>query len=221
MKMRSLALACAALAALAAPAAAEEKEKPKAPTYKTPQEVFDAAEKAAVKPDWKTLVHCYTPRAQGELVAAVAFLVGRRRAELLAGKDAEELKKGKSIFDLMDKHGLTSTAFEKIEKALAKDKDEGKATKSLLGLLEDPVAFVDEVATAAGITLPFEVREYKEQKKLTDVKIDGDKATGTVVFTWTDKHKKKHERKESITFKKVGGGWRIDEEGKPAKKDRK
>jgi len=76
MKTCPLAVACLAVIALAAPAAQKDDKKPKAPVYKTPQEVFDAAQKAEAEGDFETLVGCYTPRAQGEYVFLLAGLFG-------------------------------------------------------------------------------------------------------------------------------------------------
>ena len=52
----------------------------------------------------------------------------------------------------------------------------------------------------------------KVEKKLTEVKIDGDKASGAVVVTRTVEQKKTV-RQYPVKFAKVDGGWRIDEEG--------
>jgi hypothetical protein len=225
MKTRSLALAFLALMALALTAAGQkDKQKQKPAVYKTPQEVFDAAEKAEARDDFKTLVHCYTPRSQQKLALMLGAWFGYGRSQLKDKSDEKtkkELEEAKPVFDALDRHGLTVEAVEKIKKDAGKDDE--KAEKAFLALIKDPAAFLIDVAAAAKKVGAFPKSPDKTEKKLTDVKIDGDKATGTVTVTTTrpakDKEKeRKTERKQTMTFEKVKGGWRIDEENKREEK---
>jgi len=224
---RTLALAGLVLAALVTCAVAREdkdekakdKEKPKAKVYKTPQDVFDAAQKAQEDNDYKALVGCYTEKARGDRAVFFAAVFSEGRARLKDKDDEkskEELKKAKPILDVLDKHGLTEEAVAKVKKDTEKDQD--KAHKAVLDLIKDPTAFLVEFATEAHKAGVFGKPAGKVEKKLTDVKIDGDKATATEVTTRTIKGKdkdedKKVEQKEPVTFVKVDGSWLIDEEG--------
>jgi histone H3/H4 len=218
VKMRLLALVCLSLVALAA--AQKDKEKPKPTVYKTPQEVFDAAEKAWAKSDWKAYFACYTPRLQRELAAGGAEQICQGRAQLLAKDDEKSkksLKEGKPILDVLDKHGLTARAFDKIAKDAGKDEE--KARKALLALVKDHAAFLADLAEA--VTKLTGKSRVEDEKKLTDVKIDGDKATGAVTTTTTIQAKGEEDRKfvnkSTMAFAKVNGGWLIDDYDKPKK----
>ena len=47
------------------------------------------------------------------------------------------------------------------------------------------------------------------EEKLEGVKIDGDKAAGTLVRTVVGKDKKERVKREPVEFVKIDGGWRI------------
>ena len=65
MRLRHVVLILAALFTTAPAISAGEGRQEK--TYKTPQEVFDAAKEAAAKDDWKALFGCLTPKTQDML----------------------------------------------------------------------------------------------------------------------------------------------------------
>src|SRR4051812_17574479 len=105
---RTAAAAALLLAALAVTAGAQkDKGEKKAKLYKTPQEVFDAAEAAEEKKDFKTLAACFAPETQKEFAVIVATLaVVKRRAatqEKDAEKRAELLKALKGANDVLDR----------------------------------------------------------------------------------------------------------------------
>jgi len=229
VKLRSLVLACLALAALAVAAVAREddkkdKGKGKAAVYKTPQAVFDARVKAEKDDDYETLVNCYTPDFQRRFVHFFG-LIAAGRADLTKKDDEKskkQLKEYKPLYDALDKHGLTAEAYEKLRKDAGKDAK--KFEKGLDALIKDPAAFVVDVAKGMKKVEAFS-RNDKAERKLSDVKIDGDKASGTLTRTTTTKTKDKDKenvktnvRKSTITFEKVDGSWRIDDEDKKEEK---
>jgi hypothetical protein len=207
MLSRSLLLA-ALLLSLAVPAGAQkEKDKPK--VYKTPQEVFDAFVTAVNKNDHKTRIACYPPVVQKKLATDWAIQGVFRRSQA----DSDGKIKGvdyKPLFEVLDKHGLTEKATKGIT-GLETGKKRIAARSTLIGLVKDHAAFVADYEIAlAAVTDKGRPREKDKAKqtevrpKLTEVKIDGDKATGVPVLTIDGK-----EKKGSVDFVKVGDGWRI------------
>jgi hypothetical protein len=107
----------------------------------------------------------------------------------------------------MDKHGLTEKATREVKES--KDpKENEKAKKAALELVKDPEAFLADFL-AAFDSIGGVKDENKVKEKLTDVKTDGDKATGTIVRTFKGKDDKEVEVKEEVRFVKVDGSWRM------------
>ena len=207
---RCLTLAGLLLAALAAPCAAQ---KDKAGAYKTPQECFDAGSAAFARGDHKTWVGCLAPASQKELAAELGVKYALTRASLDELKDrdraAAAAKAHKPLFDALDRHGLTAKALKGL--AVGKDaKERQKARETVLGLLKDAEAFLVDFYAAVEKLEGLTKEKDGATEKLTDVKIDGDKATATVVRTIMGDDKGKDVvSKESMQFVKVDGGWRL------------
>jgi hypothetical protein len=212
---RTAAAAALMLAALALTAGAQkDKGEKKAKLYKTPQEVFDAFFEAEEKRDSKAWVRCLAPGSQAEL--ASFMLAGGVGARERAKKEKDEKKRAaiakemKPVFDALDRHGLT----EKVTKDVSSPDDAkkviAKAVKDLEGFLIDMAEASDKVDDKP--------KEKRPKPKLTGVKIDGDKATGTAVTEGKDKGK---ERKDPVAFVKVKGSWRIDPFAERDDKDKK
>jgi len=227
--IRSVFLAGLVLAALAASALAQkdddekpkkDKDKDKATkraVYKTPEECFDAGSKAFEKGDHKTWIACLAPVAQNEFAGefGVEFVSSRAQLADLKDKDQREalLKAFKPIFDALDKHGLTEKATKEVKKS--KDpKEHEKAKKAVLKQVKDPEAFLVDLLVAFD-SLGGLKDKNKTKEKLSDVKIDGDKATAVIVRTIKTKDDKEMERKEKVQFVKVDGSWRMIPQLKP------
>jgi hypothetical protein len=227
--VRTLTLCGLLLAAFAVGAAQKDKdEKPKAKTYKTPQEVFDAAAASMRKKDFAVMVSCFTPEARHQMALDLAMqgLFFRGKAE----DDEKMLTRFKPVFEVMDKHGLTKAATKDVKiKGFRPSKEDRAAIRKLV---KDPAAFAAAYLTAQEKTS--EGRDKDDPKPaLKDLKIDGDKASGNIVVTFKVKSQDKdaeelRERKQPVTFSKINGGWLIDpgEEPKdapapPKDKDRK
>jgi hypothetical protein len=203
-----------ALAAAAAPAPNYGRVKASC----TPQEVFNAAERARQKGDFKAYLDCLSPQTQRAMAAGLALPCVRVRApwKRLKGSEDREFQalaeRYASLFRLLDKHGLT----EEASKAALEARTDGEARKALAALIEDPEAFLVELS--AHEVLAGEVKgvlqETKSVAKLTGVKIDGDKAVGVIVHNGV-----------IINFVKINGSWRIIpplglDEDKDEKKDK-
>jgi hypothetical protein len=217
MKVRIVALVAPLLGALLlSAAAADEKEQPKAKIYKTPQEVFDAFVPALYKRDARTFVGCLAPDVIKRLAGDYARRgVQRRIIAETGGKDGGKnekvLKLWQGTFDVLDKHGLTARATKAVKLT---DKDRAEA--ALVKLLKDPAAFLVDYQEALDKLDSGKPKEKEPKAKLSDVKIDGDKATGTITIKYDG-----GEEKRPVAFSKVGGGWKIDpfadDKGKDAK----
>jgi hypothetical protein len=193
-------------AASAAPAPTKDKSK----VYKTPQEVFDAWQAAGDKDDYKTMAALMAPEAQKDAAALLAVQLAPMRAQL---EDSEEkaaqdaLKKFKPLFDVMDKHGLTIKVLREVQRSTAQE-DLETSKKVWARVIKDAKAFLVDVLTAA-VKLSLGGEKPKVKEKLTDLKIDGDKAEGTLVRTTVGKDEKEKVKKEPVKFVKINGSWRI------------
>lgn len=178
----------------------------KAPKYDSPAKVFEAAKSAVEKKDMAGFLKCMTPESQEVFagVLAMSALMMKALAEAFGGGgDNKELAK---IDDVLKKHGLTTKMMKELENS--DDKDPKAAIKKLTAPIKDKPAFVKDIMAAL---------ESMGDKgggggpaddfagKLTNVKVDGDSATGTVTQT-----KDGEKKEDEINFKKVNGGWLID-----------
>jgi hypothetical protein len=230
--IRTLTLGGLLLAALAVSAAQKDKdekpkdkdkEQPKAKVYKTPKDAFDAAVAAMSKKDYAIMVSCFTPEAHKQMAADLAMqgMFIRGKAEGGPAKDKEKgepdekaMKQYKPVFDVMDKHGLTKAATKDLKsKGFRASKEDREA---ILKLVKDHAAFAAAFMTAQDKASDAPERD-DPKPTLTDVKVDGDKASGNVVVKFKVKAKDKdaeevRERKQPVTFSKIKGGWLIDPE---------
>jgi hypothetical protein len=178
--------------------------------YPTPQAVFEAATAAQKKEDFKTFVACFVPEAQKQMAASLAFGAVNQRA---ATRNDERLRKQyKLILDALEKHGLTDEATKKVNLKPVNQKEAENAQRELQGLIKSPAPFAADLLTAYSKTEPFNRKPPEvPEPKLTDVKIDGDKARGTIVAKLGGQ-----EAKQPAEFVKVGGGWKIAPAPQPA-----
>lgn len=209
------------LLALVAAVSAQKKEEPGA-VYKKPEEAFDAAKKAAGKGDYKAFYKVLTP-ASGELLTAqVALLcVAMKNAAAVDKGQGNLSKQLKPVFAVMEKHGLKGDVVKKLKplgpKADAKEQE--KLFKEAIKPIKDPAQFIHDALTKMQEAYPKGSGGLKEiaNDKLEDVKVDGDKATGTAVGLRKGKDKPV-EAKTPLKFEKIQGSWRIVLP-KPAKKE--
>jgi hypothetical protein len=179
-----------------------EEKKPKPIRYKTPQECFDASEEAGEKGDFKTAVACLSPGAQKDMAAGFAIMLSGQRTGLAkaTGKGAEEARKAlKPAFAVLDKHGVTEKAAKDLKES-KNPKENEKARKAALDLIDDPVAFLIDLLEA----MKKLDGGSKGKDRVTDVKITAETATGTSVST-----SKGREKREPVTFVLLDGGWRL------------
>jgi hypothetical protein len=204
---------CLILGAVLLAGADADRPKGEVVVYKTPQAVFEAAFAAQKKGDDRTFIGCLAPWTQRKMAAAVAFS-GLHQQFAAQGPKGEKYKEQfKMILAVLDKHGLSHDVTKKFEGRLGKEKEQEAIIRELGGLIKEPVAFFGDLQEAYSRTEPFNRKRDLPavEAKLTDVKIDGDKATGTAILKVDGK-----EVKHPADFIKVGGGWRLAPEREPA-----
>jgi hypothetical protein len=182
--------------------------------YATPQALFDAVVAAEKKKDFKTLVDSLTPEALNEMASQMAvFGMMQQAAPKAPGKDKDKPQdKPSPVLAVMDKHGLSSEVTKKIKVDFTPEGME-KAQREVGKLIKEPAAFTtDMLAASEQKDGPKKPPAQEEDPKLTDLKVNGDKATGTVVRKVAGK-----EVKEPVEFVKVGGGWKLNP--RPKQKD--
>jgi hypothetical protein len=171
----------------------------------SPQAVFETATSAQKKEDFKTYTACLSPEAQKQQAADLAFgaLSQQQAAHGPMGEKYRE--QFKLILAVLDKHGLTYDVTKKFKTDLTDPKAIQQTRRELEGLIKDPGAFAADMMEAYAKTQSLHQGKLPQiEYKLTDVKVQGDKATGVAVMTMEGK-----EQKQPVGFVKVGGSWKI------------
>lgn len=183
-----------------------ETEKASSGSNATPQAVWEAMTAANTARDHKAFMAAFSPAFQKSETARAAYsgLGMRNRIGGSPKRDAEIKAENKPILDALDKHGLTAEATKGLKLNVGRDDDE-KNIKTLAGMIKDPAPLWAELQ-AGFAKLPGYRDEPSRQfeGKRTDVKIDGDKATGLLV-----QMAGREEYKVRIVFIKVEGQWKI------------
>jgi hypothetical protein len=201
---------CAALAASSG-SGAGAPARPAPATYGTPAGVFAAAQKALKAKDYKAYHACLSPESADVEVGKLIF--NAMRYKDLARKNADPVgrrkaaERAEAIEPALRKHGVTQVAIDKVmptEGSFSGDKLRSLMRK-LAGIVKDRPAYYAEVMAAEEKhRAPLGPPAFLEAK-LEGVKIDGNRATGTVV-----RKEGARERRGPAAFVKVGGGWRLD-----------
>jgi hypothetical protein len=195
---------------LAALGTAFAGERP--PTYRTPQEVFEAAKKAAQREDWKGVCATLTDDSRDMLAGALVMtpLRFKARAKLAGPREKDILAKLKPLDDVLARHGLSETVLNNILAAQA-DTDPKDAiklsVKKLLAPIRDRCAFIADMFNALKTVNESKARRgpINADAELHDVKIKDDRAAGVIVTKMGGK-----EQREPIEFRKVAGSWKIE-----------
>jgi hypothetical protein len=195
---------------LAALGTALAGERP--PTYRTPQEVFEAAKKAARHEDWKGVCATLTDDSRDLLAGALVMtpLRFKARAKLAGPKEKDILAKLKPLDDVLARHGLSETVLNNILAAQS-DTDPKDAiklsVKRLLAPIRDRCAFIADMFNALKKVDESKARRgpINADAVLQDVKIKEDKAAGVIVTKAGGK-----EQRAPIEFLRVAGSWKLE-----------
>jgi hypothetical protein len=196
----------AGLVVLAGAAGGGDKSNKK---YDSPKAVFEAAVNAVKKKDWKTFYACLTKDGQETMTGQVAFVGLMVRGFAEFDKTGKTKEKMAPLTKILDKHGLTTETLDKMKKEAPKPskdpKEMAKAFRALAAPVKNKAGFISEVLEFLDKASTKKQQNPLENATLKDVKVDGDRATATVV---TKKGDEKTE--EKITFVKTGGSWKMD-----------
>lgn len=174
--------------------------------YATPKEVFEAARVAL---NGKAFYHSLTPDSQKLLNGYI--LIGGVFFEAFAVTD-DSKKAAKAMEKVFSKHGVTGKAVSKFLSST--EKDAGKLFRAAAELIKNPDYFFDDYAAAMkkayGKTyqMSFLAQAISDdthaELSLTDLKVNGDKASGRVIYEIDGK-----KTKTTIHFVKAGSSWKI------------
>lgn len=154
----------------------------------SPDSVFAKSMAAAKDKDMKTFASCLTPESQ--TMFATQFV-------LMGGMLTAMKEEGKADFEaILKKHGL-----EKPPAEGSSENVEGTMKKAIEGVKDRPQL----VSDLAGWMQKYggEGSDMKADGTLKDVKIEGDKATGTVVTKKSDGS----DKTEPVEFHRIDGKW--------------
>lgn len=189
--------------------------EPKPVAFESPQQVFKAMRDAQVAQDWEGMYRCMTPRSLDLSIGLCIFTVGYHEGNPDIGEP---------LRDILKKHGMD---FDQIKKETRRlnDSEEERTGAHLLNFVRKITHKVKDKPAMLGEAMKWQMtarmkretenekKEYREGMKkalqavkairLVDVKIEGDKATGTrIIPDSTDKN--------TIEFCKVNGSWLIE-----------
>jgi hypothetical protein len=191
----------------------------KQPDFPTPEAVFTFAQKASAKGDWKTFVNCLAPETLDHLTAFSVMTAAVVEDVIVpSGPFPKEIKEKKAeLTKVFAKYGLKTDALKKLadDKVLIEIKgpppDQETMNKIAAAVKSaDRVAFVAEVMTVIApviaATTPNKSFDPFLDKKLKDVKVDGEKATGKLVEV---KDGVEQPNPQPIMFRQIKGNWQI------------
>ncbi len=182
--------------------------------HDSPQAVYDAAKVAVQAKDFQKFCGCLTPESQdlmaGGMVMAGVMMKGMAVGMGAMGGDeakAKAEKKFAPVDEVLAKHGVSSEELEKEGENMDVQADPKVAMKKFSERIKDKPAFIGDMMKAME-----SLREDGQgggpadefTANLTDVKIEGDTASGTTAKPDAP------DEKSPIHFKKVDGGWFID-----------
>lgn len=181
--------------------------------YRSPEAVFTAARQAAEREDWRGFCGCLTPPSRdllvGSMVHNVSQIAAARSFASASGLGAGQAVDAKvqPILDVLQRHRLDDETVQRMAKELPwmPNASDAERVDQTLAPIRDRNGFVaDMIAAMRQIDNSPGVKPFAAQSELTEVKIDGERATGMVVSTADGR-----ESKESIAFQRSGGGWKI------------
>ncbi len=175
----------------------------------TPEAAYANLKDAADKKDIKRVMGCMTTESQDQMAGTLAFAgMMRKGMSEMPGMPADTKASVKKVAEVMAKHGLTDEYLKSLDgkkKAAFNPADFGGALKDITAPVKDKPAFVADMFAAMpqkdGAPAAFDI----QYKGLKDVKITGDKATGTAVQVMKGK-----ESETPMNFVKQNGSWKID-----------
>jgi hypothetical protein len=176
----------------------------KGDVHDSPRAAYLAAQAASKKGDIPGFIACLTADSEkllaGELAARGLMLRGLASLDQ-TGKAKEKLE---PLDKVLAKYGITEEMFKKAAPARAEGQI-GKALRSIGAQVKDRPAFCAEFFEAWEKATPNRRPRPFLGVELANVKVSGDRATGTMVAKINETDKKE----EPIAFARVDGSWKI------------
>jgi hypothetical protein len=171
----------------------------------TPQETFDAMKEAAAKKDWNGMVSGMTPQTQDMMLGGMAMMVQFMGAMPGAGD------KMKGASDILARHGAKVDASSLMSVGADPTKtNPQEALKKITGDVKDKVGCLAELmawfekngdANTKNNMRPDQI----SNSTLSDVKIEGDRATGKITSKVDGQ-----DQTQDVQFLKIDGKWYAD-----------
>jgi hypothetical protein len=149
----------------------------------SPEAVFNSAKKAGESKDWKAMYGCFDPEKGPELLGGMLMMAG---FSVMQDKEAE-----KELNALCVRHGFDPD--KQKGSAMGDPKDALKSVKDPAGFFHDLITFSEKKSKKG------EAPKMDMGGELSDLKTEGDKATGNVVT--------KDGKKKPIAFVRRNGAW--------------
>lgn len=186
----------------------------------SPEDAYNAATAAAQKNDYRTYTKYLTPGSLDQLaiglLSSAEAIDADRKSGTVSGRpapDADEQKQWDKVQQVLEKHKINLADLE-ADPSTADSADAEVVIRAILDQrkhvidqIKDKPGFVHDMMQAYRRPEDEEQAKAAPESKLTDVKIDGERATAKVKF--------KYEGKEIVSpvyFRRLEGAWRIDQE---------
>lgn len=162
--------------------------KSDATVYDTPQDAFEAFAAAAKAEDWHATASMLVPDDQAMLAGTGMLMAGFATM----GDESKE----KSLNELLSRHGVDLD-----DKSESSAEDMETAMQEVTAPIKDkPQLIADLMQWISENSDDDEGSPFATLDSLSDVKVDGDQATGTISTEMGD---------QPIAFRKIDGSWRI------------
>lgn len=149
----------------------------------SPEAVFEAAKKSIESKDWKGFYGCVDPEKAHEMLVGAVFMAS---FSVMQDKDGQ-----KQVEEIGKRHGCDLSSGPGAPKG---------DPKELLKGAKDPAGFFSDLMTFADAkSKPGEKSHLAISGQLSDVKIEGDRATGSMT--------QKDGKKDTMNFTRRGGSW--------------
>ena len=152
-------------------------------SFSSPEAVFEAAKKTVEAKDWKGFYACVDPEKTHEMLVGALFMAS---FSVMQDKDGQ-----KQVEEIGKRHGCDLSSGPGAPKG---------DPKEILKGVKDPAAFFTDLMTFADSkSKPGDKTHLAVSGQLSDVKIEGDRATGSMT--------KKDGKKDTMHFARRGGSW--------------
>jgi len=197
--------------------------EPKPVKFESPQQVFNAMRDAQASQNWEGMYRCMTPKSLDYSIGLLVFTAAYHEGNPVLG---EPLRR------IMTRHGVDLAAIKRASEEDASkgaseenDQEEELTDERFLAFLDDVTRNVQDKPAMLGEAMKWQMtsqmslltdKEKKERQEameeilqiakkisLVDVKIEGDKATGTRIVPGAAD-------KETIEFRKISDSWLIE-----------